>query len=53
MITGRVNTRVFPEPVKAMPIISLPERLSEKQANGEQEQYRRAQSSRSEQGEQG
>lgn len=30
MITGRVNTKVFPEPVNAMPIISLPESLPEK-----------------------
>lgn len=31
MITGRVNTRVLPEPVNAMPIISLPESLWEKE----------------------
>lgn len=30
MITGRVNTRVLPEPVNAMPIMSLPERLQRK-----------------------
>lgn len=27
MMTGRVNTSVFPDPVKAMPIMSRPERL--------------------------
>lgn len=27
MMTGKVNTSVLPEPVKAMPIMSRPERL--------------------------
>lgn len=27
MMTGRVNTSVLPEPVKAMPIMSRPDRL--------------------------
>lgn len=27
MMTGRQNASVFPDPVKAMPIISLPENL--------------------------
>lgn len=27
MIIGRVNTKVFPEPVNAIPIMSLPLRL--------------------------
>lgn len=27
MMMGRVKTKVFPEPVKAMPIMSRPERL--------------------------
>lgn len=27
MITGKVNTSVLPEPVKAMPIMSRPDRL--------------------------
>jgi hypothetical protein len=28
MMTGRVNTSVLPDPVKAMPIMSRPDRLS-------------------------
>jgi len=28
MISGRQNARVFPEPVKAMPMISRPEKLN-------------------------
>lgn len=30
MMTGKVNTSVLPEPVKAMPIMSRPDRLSTK-----------------------
>lgn len=51
MMTGRVNTKVFPEPVKAMPIISRPERLPEKRGGGEPRGYRRDQASRPKQGE--
>lgn len=30
MMMGRVKTRVFPEPVKAIPIMSRPDRLQDK-----------------------
>lgn len=30
---GRVKTRVFPDPVKAMPIMSLPDRLHTNRSN--------------------
>lgn len=33
MMMGRVKTNVFPEPVKAMPIMSRPERLKTNAVN--------------------